>query len=143
MSAGYPWVALPGEAVEKIQGAEGSSGRLLFHANEWISGVRSVYTKNDKYVPRQEAPSNTAGGKVVNFERVEWLIQPDPGTGMSALMAGEVDWVDQPLFDHLPVLQRKFPGAEVLRLPEARHHLVNEREELRQAYFDFLRERLR
>ncbi|MCQ4051808.1 alpha/beta hydrolase, partial [Klebsiella pneumoniae] len=44
---------------------------------------------------------------------------------------------------NLPILQRKFPSAEVLRLPEARHHLVNEREELRQAYFDFLRERLR
>jgi len=44
---------------------------------------------------------------------------------------------------NLPVLQRKFAGAEVLRLPEARHHLVNEREELRRAYFDFLRERLK
>ena len=44
---------------------------------------------------------------------------------------------------NLPVLQRKFADAEVLRLPEARHHLVNEREELRRAYFDFLRERLK
>ena len=44
---------------------------------------------------------------------------------------------------NLPVLARKFAGAEVLRLPEARHHLANEREELRRAYFDFLRERLK
>ena len=82
------------------------SGPFVFHAAEWVSGVRSVYTKFDRYLPRQEAPSNTAGGKAVNFERVEWVIQPDPGTGASALMAGEVDWVDQPLFDHLPMLAR-------------------------------------
>ncbi len=82
------------------------SGPFVFQAADWVSGVRSVYTKFDKYLPRQEAPSNTAGGKVVNFDRVEWVIQPDPGTGASALMAGEVDWVDQPLFDHLPMLQR-------------------------------------
>jgi peptide/nickel transport system substrate-binding protein len=82
------------------------SGPFVFHANEWVSGVRSVYTKFDKYLPRTEAPSNTSGAKVVNFQRVEWVIQPDPGTGASALMAGEVDWVDQPLFDHLPMLGR-------------------------------------
>lgn len=82
------------------------SGPFVFQAADWVSGVRSVYTRNDKYVPRQEAPSNTAGGKKVNFERVEWVIQPDPGTGASALMAGEVDWIDQPLFDHLPMLGR-------------------------------------
>lgn len=90
------------QAIKEFVG----SGPFVFQTADWVSGVRSVYTKFDKYVPRQEAPSNTAGGKVVNFERVEWLIQPDPGTGMSALMAGEVDWVDQPLFDHLPMLQR-------------------------------------
>jgi len=82
------------------------SGPFVFQVADWVSGVRSVYTKFDRYVPRQEAPSNTSGGKSVNFERVEWVIQPDPGTGASALMNGEVDWVDQPLFDHLPMLAR-------------------------------------
>jgi len=82
------------------------SGPFRFVAEEWVSGVRSVYLRNDRYVPRQEAPSNTSGAKVVHFERVEWVIQPDPGTGASALLAGEVDWVDQPLFDHLPMLAR-------------------------------------
>ena len=90
------------QAVKEFVG----SGPFVFQARDWVSGVRSVYTKFDQYVPRQEAPSNTSGGKVVNFERVEWVIQPDPGTGASALMAGEVDWVDQPLFDHLPMLAR-------------------------------------
>lgn len=49
-----------------------------------------------------------------------------------------VDWQH-----NLPVLERKFSEPEILRLPEARHHLVNEREAIRQQYFDFLSERLR
>ncbi len=48
-----------------------------------------------------------------------------------------VDWRH-----NLPVLERKFDQPEILRLPDARHHLANEREELRRAFFDFLRERL-
>ncbi|HCW94767.1 phospholipase BipL [Stutzerimonas balearica] len=49
-----------------------------------------------------------------------------------------VDWQH-----NLPVLQAKFTEPEILLLPEARHHLVNESDALRQRYFDFLRERLR
>ena len=90
------------QAIKEFVG----SGPFRFEAAEWVSGVRSVYTRNDLYVPRAELPSNTSGAKVVHFERVEWLIQPDPGTGASALLAGEVDWIDQPLFDHLPMLAR-------------------------------------
>ena len=48
-----------------------------------------------------------------------------------------VDWRH-----NLPILESKFAAAQILRLPDARHHLVNEREEIRRAYFDFLRERL-
>lgn len=43
---------------------------------------------------------------------------------------------------NLQVLQAKFDQPEILRLPTARHHLVNESPALRQEYFDFLRERL-
>ena len=49
-----------------------------------------------------------------------------------------VDWRH-----NLSVLERKFASPEVLRLPDARHHLVNEREALRQQYLQFLRERLK
>lgn len=44
---------------------------------------------------------------------------------------------------NLPVLEQKFAAPEILRLPGARHHLVNEREALRREYFDFLSERLK
>ena len=49
-----------------------------------------------------------------------------------------VDWRH-----NLQVLQDKFDRPEILRLPGARHHLVNEREALRRQYFGFLSERLR
>ncbi|HCJ31191.1 MAG TPA: alpha/beta hydrolase [Pseudomonas sp.] len=49
-----------------------------------------------------------------------------------------VDWQH-----NLPLLERKFTAPEILRLPDARHHLVNEHEALRAAYFDFLSERLK
>ncbi|PTU73042.1 phospholipase BipL [Pseudomonas mangrovi] len=49
-----------------------------------------------------------------------------------------VDWRH-----NLRVLQDKFTDPELLLLPDARHHLANEREALRLRYFDFLRERLR
>lgn len=48
-----------------------------------------------------------------------------------------VDWQH-----NLEVLQEKFQAPETLLLEEARHHLANERVELRQRYFEFLRERL-
>lgn len=48
-----------------------------------------------------------------------------------------VDWRH-----NLAVLQDKFAAADVLLLPNAQHHLVNESEALREHYFGFLRERL-
>lgn len=48
-----------------------------------------------------------------------------------------VDWRH-----NLSVLERKFAAPEVLYLPGARHHLVNEQEAIRQQYFEFLRQRL-
>jgi alpha-beta hydrolase superfamily lysophospholipase len=48
-----------------------------------------------------------------------------------------VDWRH-----NLAVLSDKFSAPQVLMLPQARHHLVNETAEFRSRYFDFLRERL-
>ena len=81
------------------------SGPFIFQLGEWVSGVRAVYTKNTKYVPRQEAPQYLSGGKVVNFDRVEWIVQTDPATASGALQRGEVDWLEQPIADLLPQLR--------------------------------------
>ena len=82
------------------------SGPFRFLKDEWVSGASAAYAKNEKYVPRQEAPVYFAGGKVVNFDRVEWKIIPDPSTGASALQRGEIDWWENPLFDLLPSLKK-------------------------------------
>jgi peptide/nickel transport system substrate-binding protein len=91
------------------------SGPFRFVTDEWVSGVRMVYARNHRYQPRQEPADNLAGGKQVHFERVEWSIQPDPATAASALLSGEVDWIDQPLFDLVPMLKR----APQVRVDEA------------------------
>jgi len=83
------------------------SGPFRFKADEWLSGSRAVYVKNDKYVPRSEPNTGwTAGGKVVHFERVEWVTSPDDGTSASAMRSGEMDWWELPTADLLPVLRR-------------------------------------
>ena len=91
------------------------SGPFRFKADEWVSGVRSVYERFEAYAPRPEPPDFLAGGKTVHFDRVEWSVQPDPGTAAAALQAGEVDWIDQPLFDLVPTLDRD-PSITVRQL---------------------------
>jgi peptide/nickel transport system substrate-binding protein len=59
--------------------------------------------KFDKYKPRAEAPSGLAGGKVVKLDRVEWKWIPDHQTAMNALLAGEVDYLEAPPHDLLPI----------------------------------------
>lgn len=88
------------------------SGPYRFLKDEWVSGARAAWAKFNKYVPRQEAPSYFAGGKVVNLDRVEWIVQPDPATAAAALQTGEVDWVELPLIDLLPMLKQS-AGLEV------------------------------
>ncbi len=83
------------------------SGPVRFKADEWVSGARAVYTKFERYHPRAEANTGwTAGGKVVHFERVEWLTSPDDGTSASAMQAGEMDWWELPTPDLLPLLRK-------------------------------------
>jgi peptide/nickel transport system substrate-binding protein len=75
-----------------------------------VSGVRCAYARFDGYAPRQEPPAFFAGGKVAHFERVEWVVQPDPATAAAALQKNEADWLEQPLIDLCPMLA-KSPGC--------------------------------
>jgi peptide/nickel transport system substrate-binding protein len=92
-------------ASEQVKEAIGS-GPFRFLPGEWVSGAHAAYARFDRYVPRQEPPSFYAGGKVAKFERIEWIVQPDPATAAAALQTGEVDWVEQPLIDLCPMLKR-------------------------------------
>jgi peptide/nickel transport system substrate-binding protein len=80
------------------------SGPYKFIAGDYVSGSRAAYERFTGYVPRNEPPSNTAGGKVAYFDRVEWIVMPDAATATAALQAGEVDWLDQVSPDLSPLL---------------------------------------
>jgi peptide/nickel transport system substrate-binding protein len=88
------------------------SGPYRFLADEFQAGASARYARWDKYVPRGEAPDMWAGGHVANFDRVEWTAQPDASTAAAALRRGEVDWVEAPLLDLVPMLA-KSPGIKV------------------------------
>jgi peptide/nickel transport system substrate-binding protein len=92
------------DAFQNITDATGS-GPFKFVKEEWVPGNKVVYIKNTAYVPRKEAPSWAAGGKVVKVDRVEWIYIPDPATAAAALNAGEVDWWEQLPPDLIPVLR--------------------------------------
>src|SRR5438876_9217672 len=79
------------------------SGPFVFKKDEWKPGDKAVYAKFDKYRPRPEPPSALAGGKVVKVDRVEWKWIPDHQTAMNALIAGEVDYLEAPPHDLLPI----------------------------------------
>jgi peptide/nickel transport system substrate-binding protein len=82
------------------------SGPYRFVRDEWVSGSQAISLRNEGYRPRPEAPSFMAGGKAAHFDRVEWRIMPDPSTAVAALGNDEVDWVQQPQVDLLPLLRR-------------------------------------
>ncbi len=91
------------------------SGPFRFEPREFVTGNLAVFTRFDGYVPRQEPPSFTAGGRRAIFDRIEWKIIPDASTAANALVAGEVDWLESPIPDLLPML-RKSRGVVVDRL---------------------------
>ena len=82
------------------------SGPFIFKGEEWKPGEKIVYVKNTKYKPRAEAPSGLAGGKVVKVDRVEWLWIPDVQTQVGALQNGEIDMIESPGHDLLPILAK-------------------------------------
>ncbi len=82
------------------------SGPYRYMADERVVGSRVVYARFDGYVPRPEAPSWLAGGKVAHFPRVEWRIIPDASTAAASLQKGEVDWWGDVPPDLGPLLRR-------------------------------------
>ncbi len=82
------------------------SGPMVFRKDEWVPGARAVFARFAGYQPRQEPGEWLAGGKRMNFERIEWQILPDPATAGAALQNGEVDWWETPIPDLVPLLRR-------------------------------------
>ncbi len=80
------------------------SGPFKFVPAEFQPGVKAVFEKNKDYVARKEPPSWTSGAKVVKVDRVEWITMADAQTAVNALQSGDIDFLEVPSYDILPVL---------------------------------------
>jgi peptide/nickel transport system substrate-binding protein len=74
----------PFKQVTEIVG----SGPFRFLDREYVSGSFAAFAKFDRYRPRDEPASYTAGGHQVLVDRVEWRVIPDSATAANALTAG-------------------------------------------------------
>lgn len=99
------------DAYTEVTEAIGS-GPFRFVREEWAPGNRVVYERNPAYVPRDEPSDGLAGGKVAHVERVVWIYIPDSGTAANAIVTGEVDMLEFPAHDLLPVIGAN-PDVEV------------------------------
>lgn len=92
----------PFKQIEEYVG----SGPMKFVRADWKPGALAAFEKFKDYVPRSEPANWWSGGKAVHFDRIEWVIMPDPATASAALQNGEVDWWEAPVTDLIPVLRR-------------------------------------
>jgi peptide/nickel transport system substrate-binding protein len=96
------------------------SGPFIFKRDEWRPGEKVVYVRNPNYRPRGEPASGLAGGKVVKVDRVEWIWIADPQTQVDALLKGEIDMIEAPPHDLLPLLAADKNIALVVTNPPGR-----------------------
>jgi peptide/nickel transport system substrate-binding protein len=82
------------------------SGPFIFKKDEWKPGEKVVYVKNPKYKPRAEPANGLSGGKIVKLDRVEWIAMADLQTAVNAISTGEIDMIEVPPHDLLPVLAK-------------------------------------
>ena len=95
--------AVPVEArIREIVG----SGPFRFRAADWRPGASMVLERFADYIPRDEPASFLAGGRRVKINQVTLRVMPDQATGATALMAGELDYMQYLPFDWIPRLER-------------------------------------
>jgi peptide/nickel transport system substrate-binding protein len=101
------------------------SGPYRFVASERVVGSRTVYEKFAGYEPRSDGkPEFAAGPKIAWFDRVEWTTVPDPATAVSALLAGEFDWWENPTIDLVPTLRQSKDVAVVVKDRSAQNAIM-------------------
>jgi len=67
----------PEEQIKEVVG----SGPFKFAKDEWQQGQQVVYRSNSDYIPRDEPPSGSTGGKKVYVDEVIWRHIPDADSG--------------------------------------------------------------
>ena len=91
------------EQVKEIVG----SGPYKFRADLHEPGVKLVLEKFADYKPRSEPPVWASGAKLAKVDRIEMLGLPDPQTQVSALIAGELDYLERVPADLMPLFDAK------------------------------------
>jgi len=92
----------PDEQIKEFVG----SGPFKFARDEWQPGEQAVYVRNPDYVPRNESPSGSTGGKKAYLDQIIWRYIPDPWDAAEDLAAGKVDWWEQPPLDFIPKIEQ-------------------------------------
>lgn len=90
----------PGDQITEYVG----SGPFVFLEDEWKPGDKAEFAKFEDYVPRDEPTDGLAGGKPVFVDRVIWKVIRDQQTKMNALSKGELDVIESPAHDLLPLM---------------------------------------
>ncbi len=109
-SASVPLFIMPKRVAElpisqQLSDSTGS-GPFIFKKDEWKPGEKVVYVRNPDYKPRADAPSGLAGAKIAKLDRIEWISIPDTQTAINALLSGEIDMIEEPAHDLLPILEK-------------------------------------
>jgi peptide/nickel transport system substrate-binding protein len=92
----------PEQQIKEIIG----SGPFKFARDEWQPGEQVVYLRHPDYIPREETPSGSTGGKRVYVDKVFWRYLADPWDAANDLAAGEVDWWELPPLDFIPKIEQ-------------------------------------
>lgn len=107
----------PGRQAPEVIG----SGPFRFLPDERVAGSRVAYARFEGYAPRPgDAAAWTSGPKVAHFDRVEWTIIPDPATAAAALRNNEIDWLETPESDLLPMLRSRRNLVVEIKNPSGR-----------------------
>ena len=93
------------DAFKQIDSQIGS-GPFIYQKNDSKPGEKHVYLKNPKYKPRSEQASGLAGGKVVKVDKVEIIEMPDTQQQVNAIINDEIDLIEQPPHDLIPLLKK-------------------------------------
>ena len=109
---GAPVPFMMPERIAKTPGSEQvkeiiGSGPYKFRADLHEPGVKIVLEKFADYKPRSEPPNWATGAKIAKLDRIEMLGLPDAQTQVSALIRGEVDYLERVPADLLPLIDAK------------------------------------
>jgi peptide/nickel transport system substrate-binding protein len=102
-------VMVPKEQVAGVAKGEqmhGAVGSGPYKIARWTPGDRLTLERHEDYEPRDEPASYAAGGKVAYFDTLDMIEIPEAETRISALLTGEIDFVDTVAPDFYDQLKR-------------------------------------